>query len=86
MFWYCLRGLNGAGESAQQLNALGALAEGQVQFLAPTWCLTILYESSPTGFDSIFWSPWALHTNDAKPHMQASILINKIKKTNTILN
>lgn len=70
MFWYCLRVLNGAGELAQQLSALGALAEGQVQFLAPTWCLAILYESSHTGFDSIFWSPWVLHTNDAEPHMQ----------------
>lgn len=46
--------LNGAGELAQQLSTLGALAEGQVQFLAPTWCLATPYYSSHTGLDSIF--------------------------------
>lgn len=49
-----------AGERAQRLRAL-VLIEDLGPVLAPSWWLTVVYNSSFRGSDTLLQPPWALH-------------------------
>lgn len=60
-----------AGEMAQRLPALAALAEGLVWFLASTWWLTTVRTSNSGETDALFWPPGAPGIHDTQLYVQA---------------
>ena len=66
------RGEGGVEEMSQWLKALVALLRDHVQFIAPTWHLTIICNSSSRGAHILFVaSVGTKHTCGAQTYMQA---------------
>lgn len=73
-----------AGESAQQLTVLVALAKRtQVHFLAPVWQLTYVCNSSPSGYNAVFLH--AIKTLINTEYKMSKFFVFKKNKRNTVV-